>query len=755
MKRLKQDEKTMAAKQKDTEKKKHKLIKTEKFPFVIIPLILVCIGILYCMVKTMTVEKERWVQMRKENFEEDSVILKPQRGNILSSEGELLASSLPNYKVRFDFLSGIPSLPTDSATSQKAHAEFLEAQEKRDSLISKKDSVFTANLPSIASGLARICPALDSAGYVRHLTKGMELHARYYDICPGWILNYIQYNELRKLPLFNVKGKYSSGLIVEERNNRKKPFGSLARRTLGEMFGAKDSARSGLELAYDTLLRGKSGLLHRRRIRSRNVEQVDLPAQDGYDLVSTINVSMQDICESALRAQCQELKASFGVCVLMEVKTGDVKAIVNLVPDSAGHYYEARNYALSALMEPGSTFKTASIMVALDDGEITMNDTVCTGIGIKNMYGAHMKDSSFGRGGYGTLDVTGVMMHSSNIGVSTLIDRKYHNKPEKFIEGLHRIGIAEPLGLPFAGMVNPQIYGPDSKTIYWSRPSLAWMSIGYGTQIPPISTVTFYNAIANGGRMVRPRFVRGIARNGEMVKEFPVEVIKEHICKEQTLKDIQGILYKVVNEKGGTGKAARSKHFNVSGKTGTAQVATAGGYGSRSEHLVSFCGYYPSEKPQYTCIVSIRTSAPGASGGRMSGSVFAKIAERVYSKQVSTNIVLARDSLSVFVPEVKNGAVQPTENLLSLMGIHFQSTPKDSNSWAQMQTSGNDVTFRPIETKPDRMPDLTGMGARDAVYAIESRGMRAKVRGYGRVKSQSLAAGSRIRRGGTVTIDMD
>ncbi len=688
-----------------------KTVSPSKFPFVIVPVVLVCIGILYSMLKTMTVDRGHWVEVRQKHFEKDSVELKPTRGNILSADGELLASSLPDYKVHFDFLAGIPRDTTDA----RLHA-------RRDSLIGLRDSMILANLPAIAGGLPRICPALDSAGYYAHLRKGLEKHARYYDVCPGWILNYIQYNQLRELPVFNIKHRYQNGLIVEERNNRKKPFGSLARRTLGEMYGAKDSARSGLEQAYDSLLRGESGLLHQRRIRGVNVDIVDDEPVDGYDLVSTINVSMQDICETALREKLIELDAEFGVVVLMETKTGDVKAIVNLARDSANHvYYESRNYALAALMEPGSTFKTASIMVALDDGEIKLSDKVDTGCGIYNMYGAKMKDSNWHRGGCGVLDVTYAVVRSSNIGVSRLIDSHYHDKPEKFIEGLKRVGIGTPLGLPFLGMANPRIIGPDDKYTYWSKTSLPWMSIGYGTQIPPISTVTFYNAIANGGKMVRPRFVKGLAKNGEMVEEFPVEVIKEQICKPQTLKDIQGILKKVVNDKTyGTGKRAGSKHFSVSGKTGTAQVAMGGHYhGGHMEHLVSFCGYYPSENPQYTCIVAIRTAAPGASGGAMAGTVFAKIAERVYSKHVTTDISRACDSLSVFEPDVKKS--------LADMG------------------AGEDGL----------MPDLAGLGARDAVYAIESRGMRARLHGMGVVKKQSPEPGSKISAGKVVNLELD
>lgn len=729
-------------------------ISANKFPFVIVPVVLVCIGILYSMLKTMTVDREHWVQIRKDNFEKDSVELKPNRGNILSAEGELLSSSLPNYKVRFDFLAGIPNMPKDTMNRK----DYDKAVAVRDSLIRMKDSTLIANLPAISGGLAKICPALDSAGYYNHIKLGMEKHARYFDVCPGYILNYIQYNKLRELPIFNIRSKYKSGLIVEERNNRKKPFGSLARRTLGEMYGAKDSARSGLELAYDTLLRGKSGLLHQRRIRSKNVDIVDQEPVDGYDLVSTINVSMQDICETALKEKLIELNAEFGVCILMETHTGDVKAIVNLARDSvSGNYYEARNYALAAMMEPGSTFKTASIMVALDDGEITLDDKVDTGCGIYNMYGARMRDSNWARGGCGVLDVTLAVVRSSNIGVSRLIDEHYHNKPEKFIAGLKRVGIGTPLNLPFYGAANPHILSPDEKETYWSKTSLPWMSIGYNTQIPPISTVTFYNAIANNGRMVRPRFVKGISRNGEMVAEFPVEVIKEHICKDKTLKEIQGILKQVVNNKQyGTGKRAGSKHFSVSGKTGTAQVAGKGGYHSgRTEHLVSFCGYYPSDDPQYTCIVSIRTAAPGASGGAMSGTVFKTIAERVYSKNVVTDISRASDSLSIFVPNVKAGETQSTKQVLASLKVPFKKGAGWDAKYGKFYHDSVRVSMDAVQNVDTMMPDLLGMGARDAIFAIEKRGMRARVHGFGKVKKQSLAAGSQVKKGQIVVLEMD
>lgn len=678
---------------------------SNKFPFVFTPILIVCIGILWCIVKTMVMDRDRWMTVHSRNFEGDTAELRPMRGNILSADGDLMSSSLPNYKVHFDFLSGVPADSPDP----KKHAQYEAA-------LSKRDSTVRANIPAIAGGLARICPAaLDSAGYVRHLTAGLDARARYFDVVPGYILNYIQYNQLRELPIFNIPQRYANGLVVDERNNRKKPFGSLANRTLGSVYGAKDSASSGLELAYDSVLRGKSGLLHTKRFRGKQVTVVDQEPQDGYDLVSTIDISMQDFCEEALRQQLYKFNASFGVCVLMEVKTGDVKAIVNLEADSTGQYRERRNYAVSALMEPGSTFKTASIMVALDDGAITLDDEVDTGDGLYRMYGQNMKDTSYGRGGHGRLSVTDVVVRSSNIGVSRLIDMHYHDNPRKFIEGLKRVGIGQPLDLPLPDAKDPRIIGPDDKYTYWSGASLPWMSIGYNTMIPPISTVAFYNAIANGGKMVRPRFVKGISRGGQMVEEYPVEVIREQICKPEVLEQVKGILYQVVHAPRGTGKRARSPHFAVAGKTGTAQVAENGHYGR--EHFVSFVGFYPFEDPQYTCIVSVRTPAPGVGGANVCAPVFLQVAEHVYANRITTDLHLVSDSTAVHEPSVKLAECPATEE--------------------------------------GRMPDLTGMGARDAVFAAESRGLDVAVRGYGKVARQSLPAGAVITDGQKLTLTLN
>ena len=691
---------------------------------------------------TATVQHDKWKAVGEVSVS-DTIDLPPTRGNILSADGQLMASSLPDYKVYIDFLSGGVKVGKDSINWQLKH---------------EKDSILDANLDTICGGLAKICDKMSKEEYKAHLRKGMEKQSRYWEICPHTVLNFIQFNELIKLPVFNQKNRNKSGLVVVPRNNRNKPFGSLAKRTLGEMFGAKDSARSGLELAYDSLLRGEPGKVHHKKVLSKYLNIIDKEPVDGYDLVSTIDVSMQDICESALREKLHELEASMGVVVLMEVKTGDVKAIVNLQRYDDGEYYEARNYALAALMEPGSTFKTASIMVALDDGYIKVTDHVDTGNGICNMYGAKMKDHNWAtRGGYGVIDVPHVLMFSSNIGVSKLVDGHYHNQPEKFVEGLRRVGIGTPLGLPFNGAADPIIRMPKKEGRYWvnwSNTALAWMSIGYETQIPPISTVSFYNAIANGGKMVRPRFVKGLEKNGELVEEFPVEVIKSSICKPSTLEDIQKILYRVVNDKEGLGKRAGNPYFHVSGKTGTAQVSNGSGYkGGLNEHLVSFCGYYPSEDPKYTCIVAIRHSYYVASGGGQAGVVFSKIAQRIYSKNVTTDLNRAKDSTAIFVPDVKAGNVISAQYVLNELGLKSQGG--QGYEWGTASVGNRSVDFQQVKMTDNLVPNVVGMGARDAVYTIESRGMHVRMHGKGRVKSQSVAAGSKIVKGQTVVLELN
>ena len=454
---------------------------------------------------------------------------------------------------------------------------------------------------------------------------------------------------------------------------------------------------------------------------------------DGADIVTTIDVSMQDLAERALVDELKLVNGEMGVAILMEVKTGDVKAIVNMQRAADGEYYEMVNNAISFRCEPGSVFKTASFLVALDDGVIDTTMTINTGSGVMEMHGRLMKDHNWRRGGYGTISVPRALEVSSNIGVSWIIDKYYGSNPTKYVQGLYRVGIHEDLKLPIQGYHPPYIRMPDTKTTdrakYWSKTTLPWMSIGYETQIAPINTVAFYNAIANDGKMMQPRFVKQLVKNGQVVKEYEPVVLKERIAKPQAIKTMQTILEHVVSQ--GLGRKAGSKSFKVAGKTGTAQVADQHGsyHSGVTRYWLSFCGYFPADNPRYTCIVCIRKSGLPASGGGMSGVVFHHIAEGVMAQNLKRSVDDARDENSVMTPNVKGGDVAASNYVLRQLSV------KPGNSIDDKNTSKGVV------------PNVVGMGARDAVYQLESRGVRTRLKGRGRVKSQSIYSGTAVKQG--------
>ena len=542
-----------------------------RYFFVILMMTLIGIAIVVKAGVTMFAERQYWNDVAK-RFVRENMTIKPNRGNIISSDGKLMASSLPEYRIYIDFMSG-----------EKDEKRRIKDQARRDSTLN-------ADLDSICRGLNRIFPDKSVAYFKSHLRKGRKAKSRNYLIYPKRI-SYIQFKEVKKLPVFCLN-PYKGGFKGLAFNQRKKPFGSLASRTLGSVYAdTAKGARNGIELAFDTLLKGKVGKKHRQKVMSKYLNIVDVPPVDGCDLITTIDVGMQDICEKALVDKLKELNASVGVVVLMEVATGEVKAIVNMMQGKDGEYYEMRNNAISDMLEPGSTFKTASIMVALEDGKITPDYVVDTGNGQMPMHGRVMKDHNWHRGGYGKLTVTEILGVSSNIGVSYIMDHFYGDDPQKFVDGLKRMSLDQPLNLQIAGEGKPNIRGPKERS-YFSKTALPWMSIGYETQVPPMNILTFYNAIANNGVSVRPKFVRAAVKDGEVVKEFPTEVINPKICSDKTLSQIREILRKVVSE--GLAKPAGSKQFHVSGKTGTAQISqgTAGYKTGRTNYLVSFCGYF-------------------------------------------------------------------------------------------------------------------------------------------------------------------
>lgn len=677
----------------------------------------------------MTVKRSYWEQVA-DRVKKDSVSVTPKRGNILSCDGELMASSLPEFMVFMDF------------------KQLCDA---------KNDSLWESKLDSICMGLNKIFPERSTKEFKSNLQEGFAKKSRHYPIWRRRI-DYNTFTEIQALPIFKL-GKFASGFHYEEFNARQRPYGSLAQRTLGDMFGAKDTARCGLELAYDSILRGSNGITHRRKVLNKFLDIMDTPPIDGADIVTTIDVSMQDLAERCVIDELKEINGNVGVAIVMEVATGDVKAIVNMEKCVDGNYREIKNHAVSDLLEPGSVFKTASILVALDDGVVDTTCMVETGGGVWPMYGRQMKDHNWRRGGYGTISLPRTLEVSSNIGVSRIIDDHYHNCPEKFVQGIYRTGLATDLKLPLVGSSPAKIRMPKKNSrgqwLNWSKTALAWMSIGYETQIPPISTLTFYNAIANNGKMMRPRFVKQVIKDGEVIMDFPPEVVKGHeqIAKPQTIKTMQTILEHVVSQ--GLGKKAGSPSFKVAGKTGTAQMSkgVAGYKSGTMNYLLSFAGFFPADAPRYSCIVCIQKSGLPASGGGMSGVVFHHIAEGIMAQDLKLDVKDARDSTSILVPQVKDGNILAADYVLSTLGIKTNRNWKENTNytspiWGKALINSNSIDLTSHKPQDKRiMPDVIGMGARDAVYLIESRGVKCKLQGRGHIVKQSIPAGNYIKKG--------
>ena len=687
----------------------------------------------------MTAKRQYWTEVA-DRLKRDSVPVQPNRGNILSSDGQLMATSIPEYKVFMDF-----------------QASAFE-----------NDSLWLDKVDSVSEGLSRIFPQLSAGEFKSYLEKGRQKKlrngktgARHWQVWPKR-LDYNTYLEVKALPFFNMP-KNKSGFHDTIYNARRRPFGSLAQRTLGGTMMSTGRPYFGLELAYDSVLRGTPGITGRRKVLNKYMNiPVTMPV-DGADIITTIDVNMQDLAERSLldMLKSPEVNGEMGVVILMEVQTGDIKAIVNMIKNEQGNYVEAVNSAVSYRCEPGSVFKTASMLVALDDGVVDTSYVIHTGCGVQPMYGREMKDHNWRRGGYGDINVARTLEVSSNIGVSHVIDKFYHDHAERYVQGLQRVGIREDLKLDniLPGYRKPLIRMPGRKKNgryddNWYATTLPWMSIGYETQIAPINTVTFYNAIANNGRMMRPRFVKEVVRNGEVLATFPPEVVKERIAKPASIKTIQTVLEHVVSQ--GLGRKAGSPLFKVAGKTGTAQVSQGkAGYKSGVvQYWLSFAGYFPADDPRYTCIVCIKKSGLPASGGGMSGVVFHHIAEGVMARHLKMSVDNVCDGESVVIPDVKNGDLAEATQVLH----HFNIKTSDYWDvtgvpvWGTAEPRTHDVALTKKNVPTGKMPDVTGMGAKDAVFMLESRGLKVRVQGRGKVKSQSCPAGSNIAKGSTCVL---
>lgn len=694
---------------------------------VVLVLGLVAVGILFRAFETAFVEKETWMQISEKQKRPDRLVL-PRRGNIYSSDGKLMATSVPKYYMYIDFKADGFAADT-----------FLHSK--------------TQGVDSLAYYLSRKFKNRTPAAYKDYLLKGWKSKSRQYPVYEKQV-SYSDLKEIKKYPFLN-QSRYRSGFYTKEMVQRSKPFGSLASRTIGDIYGEIEASgitkgKNGLELQYDSLLRGQSGLSSVRRVGGAWTNVTEIEPVDGMDIRTTIDIDIQDITEKSLVDMLKSIDAESGTAVVMEVSTGEIKAITNMGHIREGVYAETKNHAVADEIEPGSTFKVASMMVALEDGICQPDDTVDVGNGIYMYKGARMTDHNMNRGGYGKITAAQSIWYSSNIGVAKIILKGYENNPAKFVEGLYRAGMNAELNLEIPGAGRSKIRMPDDTVLYWSKTTLPWMSFGYETQVPPIYTLTFFNAIANNGKMMRPMFTKEILENGKTVQSFSSEVIKPSICSKKTLDIIKEMLIGVVEE--GTGSAVRSDAIRIAGKTGTAQIASGGVYRT-SGHQVSFCGYFPADEPQYSCIVVIRRPRIGyPSGGTMSGVVVKNIAEKVYSNHMAFDIrKFPVDSTAVLQPVPKAGDLEALDKVLSKFRLKTDRDIVETN-WVLAESGAGTLKLKDIPQQEGLVPRVIGMGAKDAVFLMESAGLQVSLRGMGRVTSQSISPGQRATKGQTVNL---
>lgn len=633
------------------------------------------------------VEGDYYRQLAKERTVKNFVI-PANKGNVYSADGSLLATSIPKYKIRFDALA-------------------------------PKDEDFKKYLKPLADSLS-VMLGKPANHYYNELRQARANKNRYFLVARD--LSYTEYMRIKRFPLFRL-GAYKGGIITEQKTVREHPIGRIAERTIGyERVDHKgENLTVGIEGAFSKYLNGKDGKRMMQKIAKNQWKPIsdnnEVEPVDGYDVVSTIDVYIQDIAHHALLKQLEYYEADHGCVVVMETHTGYVKAISNLGRQKDGTYAETVNYAIWESHEPGSTFKLAGLIALLDDKKVDTSQVYDTKGGDITYFGRHVRDSK--KGGYGKLSLARGFELSSNTVLVQAVYDNYKDNPKQFVQHLNNYGLNKKLGLPLKGEGRPYIPQPEEPT--WSRVSLPWMGFGYGVSMTPLQTLTFYNAVANNGEMVRPLFVKEIKEWDKTIKKFDKEVINPKICSDETLKKVRAILENVV--KRGTGSKLYSKDFSMAGKTGTAQVD----YGKGKDNMYyssSFAGYFPADNPQYSCIVIIHKPSTGKGyyGADVSGPVFKRIAQKIFTDVPSTDQIKKLDK-----------KIKVQEQLYASY-YHKQQKVK--------------------EEAPNAIPNTIGMSGMDAVALLGNMGLKVQVIGAGKVKKQSLAPGQAINKNQTIILEL-
>ncbi len=643
-----------------------------------------CLVVVFKLVSIQFIQGDKYRALAEQRIVKN-VVIPANRGNVYSVNGNLLATSIPKYDIRIDALTS-------------------------------SDRTFEKHLKPLCDSLSAYYHK-SSTYYQNKIRKARANKNRYYLLARN--IGYSDYIRFRNFPLLNL-GAFKGGLIVEQRTKREHPMGAIAQRSIGyERFDDDGNVtRAGIDGAYGVkYLRGKDGRRAKQQIGKgqwkpiADYNQVD--PQDGYDVYTTIDVNIQDIAHHALLEQLEKYEADHGCVVVMETKTGEIRAISNLGRNENGYYYERLNYAVGESIEPGSTFKVIALMAALEDKVVDTSTVIDTKLGYKLFYGRPIYDTH----GHGKISAARALEVSSNIGLATIIDDGYSKAPQKFINHLKEWNLNKSLGLPIIGEGKPVIPEPGDKI--WSKNALPSMAYGYNLRLTPLQTLTFYNAIANNGVMVKPRFIREVKSLNKVIETFKESKINNKICSDKTLKEIQAMLKNVVER--GTGKSLYSPYFSMAGKTGTAQTEYwMDDWKENKRYISSFAGYFPAENPKYSCIVVIHKPSikKGYYGADVSGPVFKKIAQKIFTD-------------TPIVDEVET------------LDVDSESTEKEYKSFYNIAK-----TYKTI------MPSVVGLPTMDAITLLENMGLKVKMNGVGIVKSQSIAKGEKIKKNQTIVLEV-
>ena len=634
--------------------------------------------------------------------------IKASRGNIFSDDGSLLAISMPLYNVHMD-LSVVD------------------------------DKIFSSQINNLSISLAQLFGDRSASDYEKYLRSSRLKEKNKYVKLQSKV-THNELNAMKGFPILKL-GKYKGGLIIEERLNRENPFGLLAKRTIGLL---REANPIGLERAYNQTLTGTDGQQLKQRVAKnfwRN-EDSDLNSMPkaGSDIVSTINIDIQDVAQKALKKSLKFHDADWGTVVLMEVESGHIKAIANLKHEN-GDFDEYYNHAIAEHSEPGSTFKLASVLAGLEDGFYSLSDSVDTENGTYQFYDKVMKDSR--KGGYGKITIGEALVNSSNVGISKTINSSYKDKPQSFIDRIYKMGLCTPIDLELPYPNNLLIKQPGKDG--WSGVTLPWMSIGYSLRISPIHMLTFYNAIANEGVMVKPLFTSQILKDGKIVAKQSKEIINPAICSKSSINEIVPYLIDVVEK--GTAKNIKSSEYKIAGKTGTSLIA----YGKSTEletkrYRASFVGFFPANKPKYSCIVVVHNPKEnGFYGSDVAAPVFKEISDKIYASDISIHEQISNDDYVKDFPYISQGKTEETETILDYLNLTYSST---SSEWMTQEYSRNKLKLNTRNIDKDFengiMPNLYGMNLMDAIYLLENAGLKVSFSGSGHVINQSIKKGKKI-----------